>query len=344
MECAGIRELLSEYIDGTLDAQARAAVEKHISICERCKEELASLSAMVEELGSLEEVKAPADFLEKIHERMEPRFGFDWIVRKLFLPIRIKIPLELAAVATITILVFFVFNIQQAEKKMVHIPKVITSERFAEKLKEDRMKLALKKEAKSSSPALEEAPTKRLDSEHAMFAQESKVKTVKPSIEMESEPSASFLAKARVRKPVRKVEPIKLALVPKTDLAGSPYEPGVTMKAAPLVESDKRTDEDERTDIGSFGRKIEARQRGPVADLFSRIKHLIRLVEGKVLTVEYDRQTEQLKTIHMEIPAKSYESFCRELNRLATFQTPPPTLADKDLGTIRIQIRFISSE
>jgi len=65
MECAGVKKLLSEYIDGSLDAQAGAAVKDHVSTCKGCKEELASLSAMVEALGSLEPVKAPADFLEK---------------------------------------------------------------------------------------------------------------------------------------------------------------------------------------------------------------------------------------------------------------------------------------
>ena len=138
MECARIKELLSEYIDGTLDAQARAVVENHVATCKSCKEELASLSALVEELGSLEPVKAPEDFLEKIHERMESRFGFDRIVRKLFMPFGIKIPLELAAAATIAILVISVLSIQQTEKQIVQIPKVSTSERIAEKSKEDR--------------------------------------------------------------------------------------------------------------------------------------------------------------------------------------------------------------
>jgi len=53
MDCTGIQELLSEYIDGTLDANTTKTVEEHISTCEDCKETFASLSAMVEELNAL---------------------------------------------------------------------------------------------------------------------------------------------------------------------------------------------------------------------------------------------------------------------------------------------------
>ncbi|MBW2557035.1 MAG: zf-HC2 domain-containing protein, partial [Deltaproteobacteria bacterium] len=96
MECALIQERLSEYIDGTLDANDRTAVENHISSCKSCKEDLSSLIEMVEELHAMDPVEAPADFLEKIHERMDSRFSLDRIIRKLFIPFRIKIPLELA--------------------------------------------------------------------------------------------------------------------------------------------------------------------------------------------------------------------------------------------------------
>ena len=82
MDCAAIIERLSEYIDGTLDVQTRTAVEKHIAVCENCKQELASLRSVVEELGALDLVKPPADFLEKIHERLETRSGFKNILRK----------------------------------------------------------------------------------------------------------------------------------------------------------------------------------------------------------------------------------------------------------------------
>ena len=342
MDCSAIQELLSEYIDGALDVKAKEAIEKHISTCENCDQELASLSAVVEEIGSLAQVKAPADFLEKIHERMEPRFSIDRLIRKLFVPFHIKIPLELAAVATVTILVFFVLNIQQPEIQMMQIPKASKSQRLADKSKEDRIKPAFKKEAKSLAPVLEEAPAKPPDSEHVKLARKATVESAKPAIQRKSEPTSHVLAKAKKRNAVREDEPIKLALVLKTGDIRSFYEPGVAIKAAPLLESDEKATESERANIDSFGGKLKAGKRGPATDLLSRMKHIIGLVQGEVLTVEYESQAEQLKSIHAKIPAKNYKLFCRKLARLATFQSPPPDLTDKDLETIQVHIRFIS--
>ena len=139
MDCTGIQELLSEYIDGTLDANTTKTVEEHVSTCEDCKETFASLSAMVEELNALEPVESPADFLEKIHQRMEPRSDFSRIFRKLFVPFKIKIPLQLAAAATASIFVVMVLFHQKSEYQKIQPLKASKSERFAEKSKSDHL-------------------------------------------------------------------------------------------------------------------------------------------------------------------------------------------------------------
>ena len=342
MDCSAIRELLSEFIDGILDVKAKEAVEKHISTCENCNQELASLSAVVEEVGSLDQVKAPADFLEKIHERMEPSFSIDRLIRKLFVPFHIKIPLELAAAATVTILVVLVLNIQQPEIQMMKIPTASKSQRLAKKPKEDRIKQEFKKEAESPAPVLEEVPAKLSDSEPVLLYQKSIGKTARAPIEKKFEASSSVLAKTKLKQEIKKSEPIELALVFKTGVIGGTYKPGIAMQAAPLLESDERTVEKESAHTDSFERKIDAGKKGRTADLLSRMKYIIDHAQGKILTVEYDRQAEQLKSIYAEIPAKSYESFCTQLTGLAAFQNPPPDLTDKDLETIQVRIRFIS--
>ena len=177
MNCAAILELLSEYIDGTLDEQTRTAVEKHIAACENCKQELASLRAVVQELGALDPVKPPEDFLEKIHERMEAPSGLNKIVRKLFVPFHIKIPLELAAAATLTILVVLVLNIQGPEFQTMKIPAPPTSQSMAKKPKENRIEPALKKEAGRSTSVFEEAPANLSEREPILRYQKSMGKT-----------------------------------------------------------------------------------------------------------------------------------------------------------------------
>ena len=339
MDCAKIQELLSEYIDGTLDAKAVQVVEKHVSVCQDCKETLASLSAMVEELNALEPVKAPADFLEKIHQRMEPRSDFSRLFRKLFVPFKIKIPLQLAAAATASILVVMVLNLQKSEYQKMQPLKSSKSEWVAEKSKADHLTPEFKRKTKSPAPVLEEVPERLSDSEQSMPAQRSRIKTsVQPSIQRKSEPSSSVLARARPS--AAKDRPIELALLLKPVVIGGTYAPGIAMQTTPLPEGDKKTIEKERNDKDLLEEKFETGQKYQSDDLLLRMNHIIRPLKGKILTREYHEQKDRLTSIHVQIPAENYASFCRELNRLGTFKTPPPTLSDKSQEAVKLLISF----
>jgi hypothetical protein len=250
----------------------------------------------------------------------------------------------LAAAATIAILVISVLSIQQAEKQIVQIPKVSTSERIAEKSKEDLVITARKKAVKSPASFLEEVPAKRSDSQLIISSRESMLKTVKPASKDESKPPAPVIATPKERQPVgdvRENEPIELALLLKSEVTDKAYNLGLAVEDNSSLERGVRAGEEEGTYSASSGRKATAGHTGADAEPLSRMKHIVGLVEGKVLAVEYDGQTEQLKSIQAEIPTKRYESFCKELARLAVFQNPPPALSDKDRETIRIRIRFI---
>ena len=96
MECTKIKELLSEYIDQSLDIKTNEIVKEHLSSCKICSKELAVLENCISNVSSLKQVLAPVDFLQKVHQRIERRFEFERIMRKLFVPAKIKIPLEFA--------------------------------------------------------------------------------------------------------------------------------------------------------------------------------------------------------------------------------------------------------
>ncbi len=339
MDCAAIQKLLSEYIDGTLDAKSVQVVEKHISVCEDCKESLASLSAMVEALNALEPVEPPADFLEKIHQRMEPRSDFSRIFRKLFVPFKIKIPLQLAAAATASILVVMVLFHQKSEYQKIQPLKAPKSEWFAEKSKSDHLSPEFDTKTKRSAPIPEETPERLSDSEQRMSAQKSRVKTsVQPSIQREYRPPSSVLTKARPS--AGKGQPIALAMILKSDAIGNVYAPDIAMQTMPLSEGDKKTIEQERTDKDTLGRKFEAKQKNQIDDVLLRMNHIILPLKGKILTKEYNKPKDRLKSIQVQIPAESYASFCRELTRLGTFKTPPPALSDQSLETVKLLINF----
>jgi hypothetical protein len=338
LECTRIRELISEYIDDTLDAEVRAAVEEHISACKGCKEELAKVSVLVDQLGSLEPVQAPGDLLEKIHERIDPGYGFHRIVRKLFMPFRIKIPLELAGAAIVAILVVTVFlSIQQTEDRIAKIPKVSTYQRDVLTPPVDHLEKGLKQKAKMPAPVFQKSQEMRSGIKDVMVARKSLEAPMKSAVSEEFEPSPAVSEKPKAGESVRAREPIELVLVLKKEVIARTHTSDMALKSELRDELDTSAEEEVRTPIPSSEREVVSRQG-------ERVKHLIGLVKGKVLAVKYDRQTGRLHYIHAEIPANRYESFTERLSRLGTLRTTPPELSEKARETVHIRINFKSSE
>lgn len=339
MECSGIQELLSEYVDGTLNAKDVAVVEHHITACTVCKKELIAIRAMVKELGALEPVKAPSDFLEKIHERMEARSHFSRLIGKLFVPFRVKIPLQLAAFATAVILVVLVLNVQSPIIKTMQPSKTYKLEGVSETPEADRIKPALKKDVELPKIKTEAVRERLSDREPLRLARESKDQTtVQPLNQVKSKPPSPISTKAEPT--AGRDHPIELVLMLKTGGIGRDSASGLAMKSAPMSQYDEKTAENESTDKDVFRETIEARQKDQVDDFLSTMEHIIRPLDGKIIFSEYYKPTERLKYIHVQIPTKNYISFCNELNRLATFKTPPPANIDTRLETMKVLIHL----
>ncbi|OQB12731.1 MAG: hypothetical protein BWY16_00360 [Candidatus Omnitrophica bacterium ADurb.Bin205] len=113
MDCSRVRELLSGYMDQALDLETSEIVRKHLLDCKLCSEELAVLKGCVKEILSLKQVKAPENFLQMVHERIERDFEFKKIVHKFFIPLKVKIPLELVGVLGVVFLVIMVNRAHQ---------------------------------------------------------------------------------------------------------------------------------------------------------------------------------------------------------------------------------------
>ncbi|MDY7032631.1 MAG: zf-HC2 domain-containing protein [Thermodesulfobacteriota bacterium] len=325
MECSGIKDLLSEYIDDVLDSQTKAEIDQHLFTCEACSGDLASMKALVEKLRSLAPVKAPDDFLEKLHERMEPRMSFKKAMRILFIPGRIKIPLELATAAVVGILIFSLINIQQSQKMMSSIQE-------------------------SSSDV-------EISEDNSMHMAETK--KIKRAYKYESD-----LEETRAPELAKKREVIQLALLlkkdrayityhPKEDTAGLGYSgkaekrariarqavPGDETKAETLEKEDMFAER-----VTEESPQLKGKPVSPTSGLsetLSEVKNRIHLMDGKVISIEYDNQTGHPKSLHAEIPAKNYLSFIDKLKNIATFQIPPPTLPTRSTERIEIHISFM---
>lgn len=118
MKCGEIKKLLSGYLDGELTDRERGLLEEHLRVCAGCAEELRGLRECVEKLGSLEEVKPPADFLSQVHVRLEEKSDWKAALGKVFSPLRLRIPLEVAAAAAVVILVVYLLNIPPGNRSV----------------------------------------------------------------------------------------------------------------------------------------------------------------------------------------------------------------------------------
>jgi hypothetical protein len=83
MKCRGVRERLSEYVDGELADAERAAIAAHLSVCAGCREEAEGFRRAGEALKTLSAVEVAPDLTSDLHRRLAApaarRFRVAWV-------------------------------------------------------------------------------------------------------------------------------------------------------------------------------------------------------------------------------------------------------------------------
>lgn len=168
MECQKIKELLNEYIDGTIDVQLKELVEGHLSGCSNCAQELDSLKAYLKTVGSLEKVDAPENFLQSVNEKLEnenpklqeqpdfePEPETEDVKQKFFMPFRLKLPLEALGVLATVLIVVFLVKVIRPSNEVSRVSPLSKEEIVADKILTEEEKkplsLAMQKEQVAAS-------------------------------------------------------------------------------------------------------------------------------------------------------------------------------------------------
>ena len=107
MDDRELLQLLPDYVAGRVDSQLARLIEERCAASEELRSALEAARRYTDALGAIEEVRAPDDFLDKVHRRIEEPSG---MVHRLFTPIRRWLPVELAGVLVTALLVLFLFN------------------------------------------------------------------------------------------------------------------------------------------------------------------------------------------------------------------------------------------
>jgi hypothetical protein len=107
MDCERVRNLLSEFLDGSLPENGRSDVRAHLRECLPCRAVKEGLEETLRLLRGLPPVEAPPELLEGVRRRIAQEGSpATPLWKKLFLPAHIKIPLEAAAAVLLFLLVY----------------------------------------------------------------------------------------------------------------------------------------------------------------------------------------------------------------------------------------------
>jgi hypothetical protein len=120
MICKDIEGKLAAYQEEALSPEEKSLVEAHLGTCAKCSSLLADLKKTVYLLKELPEVEPPPWFMQKIMAQVREESGQKGgLLRKLFYPFHIKIPIEAFATLLVVVIGVHIFRTIAPETKTV---------------------------------------------------------------------------------------------------------------------------------------------------------------------------------------------------------------------------------
>ena len=123
MDHNDIRHKLSEYIDNSVTADEKTAIEEHLPTCSECSDALRELRKTIENLHTVEEVQPPSWITQKIMAKVrEEQEANRSIWQRLFYPLAVKLPIQAVAVLFLTITVYYIYSGMHPADKYAEAP------------------------------------------------------------------------------------------------------------------------------------------------------------------------------------------------------------------------------
>lgn len=119
-----IRQLLSAYLDDRVTPKERREVEVHLASCQRCSAALAELAKTIGHLRNLDRVEPPPWLTGRIMARVREQAVKERasIIRRLFFPLQVKLPLEAVALVFLTVTSYLLIRTMEPELAKVGAP------------------------------------------------------------------------------------------------------------------------------------------------------------------------------------------------------------------------------
>jgi predicted anti-sigma-YlaC factor YlaD len=130
MTCREIEDRLPAYLEDFLSSEEKESIEGHLTICSRCRQAVADLKKADELVRNLGEVEPPAFLEQRIMSRIREESGQKkGLLRRLFYPLHIKVPIQALASVLIAVIGFYVYQTGEPEMKQIVSPAPPFTER-----------------------------------------------------------------------------------------------------------------------------------------------------------------------------------------------------------------------
>ncbi len=159
MKCEQIQKMLQAFLEGVLSKTENALVEKHLSSCDSCRAAFEEYQQARQLLGNLEEVEPPPGFAQRVMARVEEEEGKKaGILRKLFYPLHVKVPIQAVAMVAVAVLAIQAYRSVEPQKQTAPQTEATVAPEAREESgkKEDRREDAVQP-AKKTLPTPEQA-------------------------------------------------------------------------------------------------------------------------------------------------------------------------------------------
>ena len=131
MTCNEIENRLPAYLEDLLSPEERKSITGHLTSCPRCSRAFAGLKKAEQLVRGLGEVEPPPFFEQRIMSLVIEEAGQkEGILRRLFYPLHIKVPIQALATLLVAVLVIYVYQTGDPEmKQMAPLPIPLTDSR-----------------------------------------------------------------------------------------------------------------------------------------------------------------------------------------------------------------------
>ncbi len=181
-KCKDIKNSLPLYLDDSLPAVDKKAVEEHLKTCPQCTKILTQLSKTQTLVNNLAEVNPPPWLKQKIMAGVREKAEKKSLVEKLFYPLQIKIPVQVFATIFIAVIAVYIYRAGENQMKEVATSPTPVVEFQKKQLPEHQNKMAADEAAsKKEKPVQREekaTPRKEAAPQKAFEAVQSKEQAI----------------------------------------------------------------------------------------------------------------------------------------------------------------------